>query len=91
MRSDWERVKQYSTENESIVFIRDLNLGRMSVTNDAESVFADCQALYGPCRVVYEDSQGDMTEIVGTRHDPSRWNIDFRPWHGIVWDILQSN
>lgn len=85
MRSDWDFV----TRHENVVFIRDLNLGRMSVTNDAEAVFKGVQTLYGPCRVVYEDSDGEWTEMVGTHHDPTRIDISFKPWHGMVWDILQ--
>ena len=46
-----------------IVFLRDLD-GRKSITNDAESVFAYCQTNYPGLRVVYEDSYGDLTEIL---------------------------
>ena len=83
MRSDWEIVKQYSTDDESIVFIRDLNLGRMSVTNDAEAVFLECQKQRGPCRVVYEDSEGELCEITY-----ANFAAFFKPWHGLVWDKL---
>ena len=60
--SDWEFIRQEG----NVVFIRDLNLGRMSVTNDAEEVYTDCQELYGnpDCRVVYQDSEGNWDEIV---------------------------
>ena len=60
--SDWEFVRQEG----NVVFIRDLNLGRISVTNDAEEVHTDCQELYGnpDCRVVYQDSEGNWDEIV---------------------------
>jgi hypothetical protein len=83
MKSDWEIVKQYSTKNESIVFIRDLDLGRRSVTNDAEAVFLECQRLYGQCRVVYQDSEGEWCEIVY-----ANFAAFFKPWHGLVWDKL---
>ena len=60
--SDWEFVRQEG----NVVFIRDLDLGRMSVTNDADNVFDDCQELYGnpSCRVVYLDTDGNWDEIV---------------------------
>jgi hypothetical protein len=45
-RSRWEVVGREG----DIVFIRDLNFGGRSVTNDAETVFLDCQQLYGPCQ-----------------------------------------
>ena len=61
-RSDWEFIRQEG----DVVFIRDLNLGNISVTNDAEEVYTDCQEMYGnpDCRVVYCDSEGDWCEIV---------------------------
>ena len=60
--SDWKLVRQEG----NVVFIRDLDLGRISVTNDAEQVYAHCQELYGnpSCRVVYQDSEGHWDEIV---------------------------
>ncbi len=82
-RSRWEVVGKEG----DIVFIRDLNLGGRSVTNDAEAVFVECQQLYGNCRVVYQDSQGDWAEIV-KRTMRMGETIEFRPWHGLVWDQL---
>ena len=72
---------------DSIVFIRDLNQGKMSVTNDAEEVYRWINRVaYPGRRVVYQDSAGKWTEIVGT----GAYNIQigFRPWHGEVWDRL---
>ena len=91
MSSDWEldRKETYKGDcPETIVFIRDRNLGRRSVTNDAEAVFADCQNIFGRCRVVYQDSEGEWTEIV--RKDSWLGTISFRPWHGRVWDQLSK-
>ncbi len=59
MKSDWEIVKV----DEHRVFIEDLNLGRMSVTNDAENVFAAIQLKYPGRRVIYMDSEGRWDEI----------------------------
>ena len=82
-RSRWEFVKREG----DIVFIRDLDLGGRSVTNDADLVFEDCQNVFGSCRVVYQDSEGEWAEIV----KQINWlgeTIGFRPWHGLDWDIL---
>lgn len=82
-RSRWEFVRREG----DIVFIRDLDLGGRSVTNDAEQVYEECRNIFGPCRLVYQDSQGEWAEIV--RH--INWigeTIGFRPWNGLVWDRL---
>ena len=50
-----------------IVFLRDLD-GPVSVTNDAESVLAHCQQQFPGMRVVYEDTYGDLTEILDKPH-----------------------
>lgn len=89
MNSCWVFVDKYEDQNGTIVFIRDLNIGRMSVTNDAENVFRDCQTMYGFCRVVYEDSEGEMCEIVPNQQ--TRMGsilVTFQPWNGVVWDKL---
>ena len=89
-RSRWVYVyKEIHKGNpmETIVFIRDLDLGGRSVTNDAEAVFEECQNAHGACRVVYQDSQGEWAEIV----KQINWmgdTIVFRPWYGSVWDKL---
>ena len=84
-RSRWEFVGREG----NIVFIRDLDLGGRSVTNDAEHVYAECQVTLGPCRLVYQDSQGDWAEIV----KQINWmgeTIGFKPWYGLEWDILSD-
>ena len=89
-RSRWEYVRKEIHKGdpmETIVFIRDLDLGGRSVTNDAEQVYEECQKAHGACRVVYQDSQGEWAEMV--KH--INWmgeTIGFRPWHGLVWDRL---
>jgi hypothetical protein len=77
---------------DNIVFIRDLDSGGRSVTNDAERVWQQCQDRYGlpnkPVRVVYRDSAGEWGEIVP--HHRAGWiDIEFRDWHGLAWDRLQ--
>ena len=83
-RSRWEVVGQEG----NIVFIRDLDLGGRSVTNDAENVLRECQNALGACRVVYQDSRGEWAEIVWK--DSWLGTISFRPWHGLVWDRLSK-
>lgn len=79
---------EYLTITDDIIFIRDRNLGRMSVTNDAEKVYHWIHGItYPGRRVVYQDSEGDWAEIVGS--GPYGMNITFKPWHGLDWDILQ--
>lgn len=51
---------------EGIVLITDLNLGGMSVTNDAEAVIADLAITSGDLSrviVLYRDSAGDWAEL----------------------------
>ena len=80
---DWVKV------TDSIVFIRDLDRGKMSVTNDAEEVYRWINRVtYPGRRVVYQDSAGEWAEIVGVNRGPSRIDITFRTWHGEVWDQL---
>lgn len=81
-RSRWEFVGKEG----NIVFIRDLDHGGRSVTNDAENVFQECQNAHGVCRVVYQDSQGDWAEIVWK--DSWLGTIAFKPWRGLMWDRL---
>lgn len=47
-----------------IVFVRDMDKGRMSVTNDAVSVCKEIHAVYPNHRIVYRDSVGDWCELV---------------------------
>ena len=47
-----------------IVFLIDLDLGNMSVTNDAEAVWCYVQKNWPGKRVVYRDSMGYWDEIV---------------------------
>jgi len=85
LRCDYEII---GTED-GIIFLRDLSLGRTSVTNDAEAVVEHIKFQYGrDARIVYQDSEGEWSEIV----EGTTWmgrGIVFRPWHGLAWDILK--
>ena len=87
-KSDWKL--DHFDHNNKIVFIRDLNLGRMSVTNDAENVWADIHRAYNylvPVRIVYLDSDGEWYEMIDSKDlfQP----LSFKKWNGLAWDILQ--
>lgn len=81
--AEWEVVNKKN----GIVLIRDLDRsGCMSITNDAEYVYRTINR-FVRWRVVYQDTQGEWTEIV--YDDPTKWGtITFKPWHGEVWDSL---
>ena len=76
-----------------IAYIQDLD-GAVSVTNDAENVYSEIQRLRVPVilprqRVVYRDTYGEWAEMIMIADDhPGDWRIAFKPWHGLVWDIL---
>ena len=75
-------------ERAGILFILDLNLGGMSVTNDAERVYEWCQYHHGHgvgIRIVYRDSEGEWSEMA---RNPGGW-IEFKEWQGLEWDILK--
>lgn len=82
-----------------IVFIEDLDQG-ISVTNDAENVWrramTDTQPGTYP-RLVYKDTQGEWWEMFPTFFDNhgigkhSDFVIEFKCWHGHVWDALKGN
>lgn len=46
------------------VFIRDLNRGKMSVTNDVEAVVKEVNQLHPGKRIVYSDSDGEPGELL---------------------------
>lgn len=65
MGCDYEIVRIEPEASE--VTIRDLNLGRCSITNDAETVVADLREkdiLRDGWRLFYYDSNNDLDEIV---------------------------
>jgi hypothetical protein len=84
-KSDW--ALDHFDENSKIVFIKDLNLGRMSVTNDAENVWGEIHRAYNylvPVRIVYLDSDGEWYEMID-----NEGSLAFKKWNGLAWDILQ--
>lgn len=89
MRSHWDFVDPvpWAAASGDIAFIRDLD-GPVSVTNDAEEVYAYIRDQWPTLtRVVYQGTDGEWFEIVKT----TSWmgeSIGFRPWHGVVWDLL---
>lgn len=58
-KSDWSYVDIQPDK----VFIRDLNLGNLSVTNDAENVYEQVQKEHPGKRLIYRDSEGLWEEI----------------------------
>ena len=73
-----------------VLFIQDLNLGRRSVTNDAEQVLEWCREHHGKnIRVVYRDSENEWSEIVDNVETWMGKGIGFKPWYGLDWDILK--
>ena len=45
------------------VFIKDLNLGNMSITNDAENVVETVLRWHPGKRIIYQDSEGQWDEL----------------------------
>lgn len=88
-------VVDYSKEH-NIIWIEDdcdaNGAAKRSITNDAENVVAHFRGIYGNnIRVVYRDTEMEWWEIVWSLNgDTWKINIDFRPWNGMVWDILQN-
>lgn len=82
-------VVEYDTKNH-IVYIRDLDTGGMSITNNAEAVYQYIRTYYGAVRVVYQDTLGNWDEIVQQAGEyPGDWRITFAPWQGLFMDTLK--
>ena len=88
-------VVDYSKEH-NIVWIEDdcdaNSIPKKSITNDAENVIKHFSNIYGNnVRVVYRDSMLEYWEIVWSRTStPWQVKVDFRPWHGMVWTLLNK-
>lgn len=66
-------------ETDEFVFIEDLDMGSMSVTNDAEYVVQTVLINHGTQRrIIYKDSEGQWDELV---HDTNQF-VDFAPYKG---------
>jgi hypothetical protein len=90
LRSRFSQVDRNKEHN--IVWIEDdcdaNGDAKMSVTNDAENVVDYFRSIYGNrIRIVYRDTDMEWWEIdwqighTGTL-------VNFKPWHGLEWDIL---
>ncbi len=76
----------------NIVFIEDManQTGGMTITNDAEAVVNYYRSIYGNgIRIVYLDTDEEWWEIVWTLERHHGTSVDFKPWHGLAWDILK--
>lgn len=67
----------------SVVFVRDLDLGGRSVTNDAEAVVAEILEHYPMARIVYRDSSGHWDEMT---NDGESFT-GFQPWIGQLPEV----
>ncbi len=79
-------------DKNNIVFIEDManQTGGMTITNDAEAVVNYYRSLYGnDIRIVYLDTDNEWWEIVWTLERHHGTSVDFKPWHGLAWDILK--
>jgi hypothetical protein len=80
-------------EKNNIVFLRDLSPfdGGMTITNDAEAVVNYYRSVYGNrVRIVYLDTNSEWWELDWAMHDPTRVDVAFKPWYGVVWDKLSK-
>jgi len=80
-------------EKNNIVFLRDLSPyeGGPTITNDAEAVVDYYRSVYGNrVRIVYQDTDQEWWEIKWSLEHPSRTVVNFKPWHGLVWDRLSK-
>lgn len=78
-------------DQDNIVFLKDLSpqFGGRSITNDAEGVVDYYRSIYGNgVRIVYLDTDSEWWEIVWTLERHRGTLVDFKPWHGLVWDKL---
>ncbi len=67
---------------EDSVFIRDLNLGGLSVTNDAENVVEQLLKTHGIKDIVYQDTEGQWDMLI---HDGTQF-IGFGAFRGDLPD-----
>lgn len=58
--AEYEIVNVSSQE----IMIKDMNRGKISVTNDAEWVVQQLLSLFGPRKIVYQDSDGTWSELI---------------------------
>jgi hypothetical protein len=64
--------------------------GGTTITNDAENVVAYVREHFGKgWRTVYKDTDNEWWEIVPQEYPFERYEVRFKKWHGLAWDILQ--
>jgi hypothetical protein len=71
-----------------IVFLTDCDDGAMSITNNADEVYAHYKKIYPTIRIVYQGTDNVWMEIV----ENETWmgkGIGFAEWHGMTWDLLK--
>jgi hypothetical protein len=78
-------------EIDDVIYIVDLDIGNMSVTNDAESVCIELTSRYGiNKRIIYRDSNGDWAEMIHRNGEFLRFrhiNMDVDNPHKILLDL----
>lgn len=62
------------------VFIVDLDLGNISVTNDASNVYREINNNFPNRRLIYRDTLGNWDEIVINKN----LSVEYLPYHGEV-------
>lgn len=91
-RATWHEHSR-DTDRKIIFIVDDCWGNYLSITNDAEEVLRYHKVTLGlEWRVVYQDTEGEWWEIVGQRMRPDSPyinRVEFKPWHGLAWDILQ--
>lgn len=70
------------TNADGIINIVDLNLGNMSVTNDAENVLTEINDSeeITDMRVVYIDSEEELSEMIPVWESGKCVNVTFKPF-----------
>lgn len=96
MNSTWAMVLKDHAHN--IIFIEDIadKTGSMTITNDAENVFAHIDVNYSHeaptpmfWRVVYKDTDKEWWEMI-PYDDDGVLRMRFEKWHGHEWDALKG-
>lgn len=76
------------------VFLKDLDNGGKTITNDAENVLNAMKVAYPNRKVVYQDTDGvwwAIRQVYQVRCADDSWHdVEFTPWHGEAWDILSN-
>lgn len=69
----------YAIEGDTVKIV-DLNLGNVSVTNDAENVINEIAQIeyIRDKRIIYKDSEGDWCELIPTWNEWKCVNVDFK-------------